>query len=101
MRRPGKSDEQIERIEDTFAQATNDVLARPAPSFDDLVTLAAVACHWNSDPDFDQTYPKCVIDGDPAHDIDRRALAYLVKGVLDLAGVTVDAEGRCKSAKRA
>jgi len=93
MAQPGKTDKDIEKIEDWFAERTNEVLRMPVRSLEDLVTLAAIAVHWNEEAA--EPYPYWVIDGDPRHDLDRRALADLVKGVLDLAGgVRFDSEGR-------
>ena len=63
-------------------------------SFDDLVVLAAVACHWNSNPDANQTYPQFMVDSDPGKSFDKRSLACLVQGVLNLARVRLDNEGR-------
>jgi hypothetical protein len=45
MRQPGKSDKDVEKIKDWFAEGTNYVLRMPITCFDDLVVLAAVACH--------------------------------------------------------
>jgi hypothetical protein len=96
MHKPGKTDKQVTRIDDRFAQRTNDVLRKPVRSFDDLVVLAAVAAHWNAPTDADDPpYPQCVIDGDPSRSFDQRALAYLVKGILELARLRArDNEGR-------
>jgi hypothetical protein len=44
MRQPGKTDKNIDTIEDWFAQATNDVMRVPVRCLDDLVVKAAVAC---------------------------------------------------------
>ena|SRR5215831_1679758 len=41
----GKTDEEVERMEDWFAKETNEAFRAPVRSFDDLVVLAAVACH--------------------------------------------------------
>ena len=93
MHKPGKADKDVEKIEDWFAERTNEALRMPVRSLEDLVTLAAIAVHWNEEAD--QPYPQWVIDGDPAHYIDRRTLAYVIKGILDLAGgVRFDSEGR-------
>lgn len=54
---------------------------------------AAIACHWNQPLDPGVAYPNTVIS-DPARGMDRRALAYVVQGVLDLAGVRLDHEDR-------
>ena len=94
MRQPGKSDKDVEKIEDWFVEGTDSVMRMPIRSLEDLVVLAAIAVHWNSDPDADETYPQCVIDDDRHRYLDKRALAHLVKGILDLAGVKLDSEGR-------
>src|SRR5215813_4526969 len=76
----GKTDEEVERMEDWFAKETNEAFRAPVRSFDDLVVLAAVACHWNApDGADDPPYLQCVIDGDPKVNFDARSLAYLVK----------------------
>jgi hypothetical protein len=96
MRQPGKTDKDIDTIEDWFAQATSDVLRTPVRCLDDLVVKAAVAVHWNSPINSDAfPYPQHIIDGyHPGQALDRRSLAYLVKDILDLAGVKLDNEGR-------
>jgi hypothetical protein len=79
MRQPGKTDLQVEKIEDWFAQRTNDVLRTltPVRDLDDLTLLAAICCHWNSPVDADDPpCPQCEIDGDPSKNFDQRALAH-------------------------
>ena len=54
-------------------------------TLDDLVVRAAIAAHWSS---FNTSNP------DPDGCTERYALGAVVRGVLDLAGLRFDAEGR-------
>src|SRR5262245_54617331 len=91
MREPGKTDKDIAKIDKWIEEGTNYALRMPVRSLDDLLVLAAVACHWNSDPDAGLAYPGCAIAG-PG--FDRRSLARLVQAILDLAKVRLDSDGR-------
>jgi hypothetical protein len=51
-----------------------------------------MAVHWNVEEG--PPYPDDVIAGDHESDFDTRALAHVVRGILDLAGLQFDAEGR-------
>jgi hypothetical protein len=68
MARPGKSDAEVYRLEDEFKAECEQIFKRPVRSFDDLVLLAAVAVHWNSNDApaaGGQPYPAWVINRRP------------------------------------
>src|SRR5262245_26413202 len=94
MRQPGKSARDIAKIDKWFEEGTDCALRMPFRTVDDLLVLAAVACHWNSDPDAGLSYPQCV---GPADGFDRRSLARLVQAILDLAKVRLDSDGRLQT----
>jgi hypothetical protein len=91
--------------EDALCVATKEFWARPVQSVMDLAVLAAICVHWNSPIDIgDPAYPEDVICrgvggcrgvGDDLG-YDDLALAHLVRGILDLAGLSssFDADGR-------
>jgi hypothetical protein len=73
---------------------TEAIWAKPVRTWDDLIVRAAIAVRWSLPCDLDEpAYPDCVING-PNEDFDRRASAHVVRGILDLAGLKFDAEGR-------
>jgi hypothetical protein len=91
----GKTDAEIAKINERFYAATEAIWARPCTTWSDVVLRAAIALHWNSSPlPDDPAYHDDVIAGDPDIDFDARALAYLVRGILDMAGLAFDSEGR-------
>ena len=71
---------------------TNAIWAKPVRTWDDLIVRAAIAVHWNVDDVL--PYPDNVIPGSRHENFDLRALAHVVRGVLELAGLTFDADGR-------
>lgn len=78
-----------------LSEGANAIWAMPVRSWDDLVVRAAMACHWNTTTrPGSPAYPGDVIAGDPTRDFDARALAHVVRGIFDLAGLEFDAEGR-------
>jgi hypothetical protein len=86
-------DAQRDGLTDRLCEATNRIWARPVRSWDELVERAAMAVHWNQD-DEHIAYPDDVIASDDEFDFDMRALAHVVRGILDLAGLQFDVEGR-------
>jgi hypothetical protein len=90
--RRGRTDEEIVALEDQLERECSEIWQQPVRCFADLVILASIACHLTSHCG-GVTYPDWAI-ADPQLVADQRALAFLVKGILDLAGMTVDAEGR-------
>jgi hypothetical protein len=70
---------------------TKAFLARPCRTWNDVVLRAAIAVHWNS------PYPDEVIAENPDKNFDKQSLAYLVRGILDIAGLAFDNEGRLLS----
>ena len=90
MARPGKTDAEIERLEDWLCAETRAIWAKPCVSWDDLIVRAAIACHcWDSGPD------EIIATTPPGRNSDTQAFAYLVKGIIDLAGLRFDRDGRC------
>jgi hypothetical protein len=92
----GEGDE-AERLSDEFCAATERIWAKPVGTFDDLVVRTAVAVHWNSPGMLDDTaYPENILADGPDNSLDDRALAFVVRGILDLAGLSscFDADGR-------
>jgi hypothetical protein len=96
-------DEAYDRAEQPFEATLLAIWATPVRSWDDLLTRAAIAVHWNSPcGKTEPAYPDWVLVG---HDIkvdiefgyDQLALAHVVRGILDLAGLTFDPEGRLLS----
>src|SRR5262245_52288220 len=84
MRRPGKTDKDIAEIDKWFEQETRAALRMPVRSLDDLMVLAAVAAHWNAPLD------------EPAG-LDKRSVASVINGILDLGGVRLVSDGRLVS----
>jgi hypothetical protein len=60
---------------------------------EDVILRAAVAVHWNSGHT-KVAYPDFVIADREDPSVDALSLAFLVRAVLDLAGVMFDSEGR-------
>jgi hypothetical protein len=76
-------------------EGANAIWAMPLRSWNDLAVRAAMACLWNMPNRLGEpAYPDNVIAGDPTRDFDARALAHVVRGILDLSGLKFDAEGR-------
>ena len=99
--RRARTDAEVTLQEERFGDATNAIWAKPVRTWDDLIVRAAIAMHWNEplDPG-DPAYPDDIISGNPEERFDARALAHVVRGVLDLAGLKFDAEGRCIARER-
>jgi hypothetical protein len=72
------TDDALDRLEDV----TEAICAEPVRTFDNLVVRAAMAAHFYAD---ELSNPERTVDD---------VLAGVVRGVLDLAGVRLDAEGR-------
>jgi hypothetical protein len=88
-------------LEEALCATTEGIWARPVHTWDDLVVRAAIAVHWNSpDYDTDPAYPDDIVRvaiADNGRGYDDYALAHVVRGVLDLAGLTFDSDGRLLS----
>jgi hypothetical protein len=69
------------------------IWSRPIRGWEDLVVRTAMVVYWNSE-DRHIAYPDCVIARGGKYCMDERAFAFLVRGILDLAGLKFDAEGR-------
>jgi hypothetical protein len=90
----GRTDAEFAKAYQLFYAATKVVWAKPCRTFDDLIERAAVACHYNEPgPD------KILATTHPDENFDSQAFAYLVKGILDLAGLKFDQEGRLLDSK--
>jgi hypothetical protein len=65
-------------------------LAKPVRTWTDLVVCTAIAVHWNENAGSidDPSYPHCVSARVVCW------LAQVVKGILDIAGLSFDADGR-------
>jgi hypothetical protein len=68
---------------------TRAILDKPVHTFKDLVVLAAICTHWSDPPP-----AHIVAERDPAFCLEFAAYARLVVGVLELAGLKFDWEGR-------
>jgi hypothetical protein len=87
------ADEQCEKINQDMIVASQAIWARPCATFDDLVLRTAVACFWNA-PDSNDSLCLLSRSGDPDMALDERSLAHVVRGILDMAGLSFDADGR-------
>jgi hypothetical protein len=92
--RRGRTEAQRDLQEERFCSKVDAIWAKPCATFADLVVRAAIAVHWNMPPPNLPAYPDDVLN-DPKTSRSQRALAQLVKGVLDLAGLKFDADVRC------
>lgn len=69
------------------------IWSSPARTPLDVLVRVAIAVNWNSTPRGTPSYPRNVIN-DPKAPMYEKALAQVVQGVLDVAGVKFDGEGR-------
>jgi hypothetical protein len=90
--RRGRSDEEIYALEDELERECAEIWQQPVRGLADLIVLASIAAHLNAHAG-EPAYPYSAI-AEQRLVADQRALAHLVAGVLSLAGVTVDGEGR-------
>ena len=93
MSRRGETDAEIDLLEKRLCAKIAAIWAKPVRTVDDLVVRAAIAVHWNSAPPGEPAYPEHVCN-DPERGFDDKALAHVVKGILDLAGLKFGADGR-------
>jgi hypothetical protein len=87
-----QDDERAKVVDDEICTQTERVWARPVRSWDDVILRVAVAVHWN-----EPGYPDAKLTN---RHYDCRALAYVVRAVLDLAGLRLDSEGRLLGRKQ-
>jgi hypothetical protein len=80
-------------VDPALVTDTEAIWAKPVRTWDDLIVRAAIAVRWSLPNLGEPAYPDCVING-PNEDFDRRASAHVVRGVLDLAGLKFDPEGK-------
>jgi hypothetical protein len=85
-----RTDDARDGLKRHLCDETNAIWAKPVRTWDDLIVRAAIAVHWNGDNVL--PYPNDVISGN--ENFDYRALAHVVRGILDLAGLKFDADGR-------
>jgi hypothetical protein len=92
-------DAECDRLDNVLAATCEALWAQPVHSLDDVLVRMAVCVHWNSPLHIaDPAYPDCALDPAPGEgDMDSRSLAYLVRGLLDLAGLCFDPNGRLLS----
>ena len=93
------NDRRHDRAGAALCAETEAVWAKPVRNWDDVILRAAVAVHWNSpldagDPAFPNDVLRHAVKDDPQDGYDVHAVAHVVRGVLDLAGLSFDAEGR-------
>jgi hypothetical protein len=84
--------EELDALEVRMGDVARAISAKPVRTFGDLVVRAAMAVHWNQARLDDPAYPDYVMNNKACSD--DRALAAVVRGVLDLAGLKFDVEGR-------
>jgi hypothetical protein len=86
------AEEELDALNGRLGEVTRTIIATPVRTPDDLVVRAAMAVHWNQFGLNDPAYPDHVMNSKACSD--QRALAAVVRGVLDLAGLKFDVEGR-------
>jgi hypothetical protein len=94
VHRPGTDDHK--RALDSRIEVARAIWAEPVRTKDDVVLRLAIAIHVNEDAGGGGStgaYPDCVL-GDPDAGIEEQALAHVIRGILDLAGLKFDVEGR-------
>jgi hypothetical protein len=98
----GPDEDACARLDDAFCAACEAEWAKPVHALSDLLPRLLVATHWNS-PGFpdDPAYPDNIIaETGPAGkelSMDERAVAFVIRGLLDLTGLKCDADGRLLS----
>jgi hypothetical protein len=80
--------EELDALEGRLCEVTRTIIATPVRTPGDLVVRAAIAAHWYGE---EISNPSCAADD---------VLAAVVRGVLDLAGLAFDSEGRLITARR-
>jgi hypothetical protein len=81
-----------------LCEGANAIWAKPVRTWEDRIERAAMAVHWNQISKV-VPFPDDSIAGDPNRNFDWRALAHVVRGVLDLAGLKFGDYGRLASAR--
>jgi hypothetical protein len=81
-----------------LCEGANAIWAKPVRTWEDRIERAAMAVHWNQISKI-APFPDDSIGGDPNRNFDWRALAHVVRGVLDLAGLKFGDYGRLASAR--
>jgi hypothetical protein len=72
------------------------IWAQPVRGWEDVILRAAVSVYWNSGR-AKLSYPDFVIAKDDRWpSMDDRSVAFLVRAILDLAGLSFDHEGRTR-----
>jgi hypothetical protein len=93
-----RTDDARNSLNRRLADATTTTWAKPVRTWDDLIVRAAIAVHWNIDAEIavntDLPFPDNVISSNRNENFDYRALGHAVRGILDLAGLKFDADGR-------
>jgi hypothetical protein len=75
------TEEEVDALDERLDDSMNAILAKPVRTFDDLVVRAAIAMNVRRDEIANPEHQDPVI-------------AAVVRGILDLAGLKFDAEGR-------
>jgi hypothetical protein len=91
-----------DRVGDALCAETEAVWAKPVRDWGDVILRAAVAVHWNSpanvgDPPYPQNVLRFAVNDDPHDGYDVHAVAHVIRGILDLARLSFDADGRLLS----
>jgi hypothetical protein len=89
-----EADEECGRL----IEASEEIWARPVRGWDDIALRAAMAVYWNNPGSIGGLgYPSAVFAPSEMDDltgsVDERALAHLVRAILDLAGLKFDSDG--------
>jgi hypothetical protein len=80
-----------DKLKVAMATASEAILELPTKTWADLLVKVAVCVHWNSHGGL-PAYPNNALDTGP---LDERACAVVVRGILDLTGLSVvDEHGR-------
>jgi len=95
-----------ESLMDWLCAETEAVWTKPVRDWGDVILRAAVAVHWNSpldagDPAYPHNVLRLAVKDDPYDGYDVHAVAHVIRGVLDLAGLRFDQDGRLLSMEAA
>jgi hypothetical protein len=91
------SEAELGKIHDPVAAKTKAIFARPVRTWADIVMLAILVGYWNGGIDAaGPPYPDDVIADDPDGNFDARSNAYLLRGIMDLAGIEFTVDGHLR-----
>jgi hypothetical protein len=81
-------DKETAELHDRVIATSIAIWARPVRSWNDILMRAMVAGYWNIESDFE------IAQGDQTMSLDERSIAYLMRGIMDLGGLSFDCDGR-------